>query len=732
MKVSLDDTFTGGLYAAHPKGSALSATVSGVTDLVQPSPSPTDPAVDLAQKAQTLGISTQFEDWHHQLQHVDAATVRTLVEILEPDQPGQQTTLPACVVMRQDQPALLPQGEGSWQVLTAAGERLELAPGSTHLPADLPLGDHQLVGQGNGQRHEIPLAVCPTREQSQALLPAPGQWGIWVQVYAMRSAASWGHGDLADVRTLAQHAAQQWGADYLLLNPLHALGVGPFVADSPYLPSSRRFFSPLYLPIEALPDYHQAPPEIREKIAELAAPCKHRNTTTELIERSTVWQAKRAALELLYAQPSTPQREQAFADYVQQQGQDLRDFALWCALSDQYISAWPQWPQPLRQRDPHAVEQAHQEHAAAVRWWSWVQWLVDEQLQLTQQAARQAGMRIGIIHDLAVGAGFDSADAWAWQDVLATGASVGAPPDEFNQLGQDWGQPPWRPQALAKVAYHPFRALLRAVLRAGAGVRIDHILGLFRLWWVPQGSTPAAGTYVHSASDTLLALLALEAHQAGSFVVGEDLGNVGAGVRDTLADHALLGTSLLWFERDEHGQPKPAQKWRALSMATIGTHDLPPAAGFVAGEHIRVRQRLGLLTEPARRVWAGHRRELVAWQQALEAAGVLEGPLPPLPEDLAHTAIDPQQVQELVLGLHRFLAHTPARLVGVGLPDLAGDRNMINQPGTFQEYPNWRVPLADATGAAILLEDLLALPWAAQVAAAVREQLAGRDRPAGS
>ncbi len=694
---------------------------------VRPVSEPLDDLIgdDLALRAQTLGVDTQFLDWCDQMQQVDPRTVHQVVQILQEGlQPGQELGLPPCVVMRQDQPARLPlsQTPTSAHVHCFDGRQIPVTILQTQpelvLPLDLPLGDHTLMVEHDGHYVEVALAVCPTREASEALLPEPGQWGIWVQLYAVRSATSWGHGDLADARTLAEHAATQWGADFLLLNPLHAPGPGPVVADSPYLPSSRRYFSPLYLPIEALPEYEQAPPAVRERIAELAQPCQARNHTTELIDRSLVWQAKREALLLLHHLPAAPTREQAFADYCATEGEDLRDFALWCALTDELQGPWQSWPAPLRQRDPHALSIAHEQHAASVRFYSWVQWLMQEQLQLTQQVARQAGMRLGIIHDLAVGAGFDSADAWAWQDVLATGASVGAPPDAFNQLGQDWSQPPWRPQALAQVAYRPYRALLRAVLRVGAGVRIDHILGLFRLWWVPQGCQASHGTYVHYDSEAMLALLALEAYYAGSLVVGEDLGNVGAGVRARLADHALLGTSLLWFEVKD-GHPKPAQQWRELSMATVGTHDLPPTAGFITGEHIRVRDQLHLLTQPVGQEWEQLRQGLQRWVQVMQNSGALQPGAVDLPADLATTPLPWQQVQELILGLHRFLAQTPARLIGVGLSDLAADRNMINQPGTYQEYPNWRVPLAGSDGKVLALEDLLRLPWAEQVVHAV-------------
>jgi 4-alpha-glucanotransferase len=346
-------------------------------------------------------------------------------------------------------------------------------------------------------------------------------------------------------------------------------------------------------------------------------------------------------------------------------------------------------------------------HAAEVDFHCWLQWLTDEQLAGTQAAARRAGMALGVVHDLAVGVDPGGADAWGLQDVFAAGVSVGAPPDAFNQLGQDWLQPPWRPDRLAEAGYAPFRAMVATVLRHAGGLRVDHVIGLFRLWWVPTGEPPVAGTYVHYDHEALVGILALEAHRSGAVVVGEDLGVVQPSARAYLAERGILGTSVLWFEFefDGDGRPLRPERWRELCLASVTTHDLPPTAGYLAGDHIRLRESLGLLTRPLAEELTAAEVERGAWLQELQW----------------RWALDPGADEEAtVAALHRYLTWTPSRLLSVALTDAVGDRRTQNQPGTIDEYPNWRVPLTGPDGRPLLLEDVLASGRAARLAAVLR------------
>lgn len=302
-------------------------------------------------------------------------------------------------------------------------------------------------------------------------------------------------------------------------------------------------------------------------------------------------------------------------------------------------------------------------------------------------------MGVGVLADLAVGVSAASAEAWLMRDAYASGVTVGAPPDQYNQGGQDWGQPPWNPLRMEELAYEPFRAMVRAALRGVGGLRIDHIIGLFRLWWVPQGLGPVGGTYVRYNHETMIGILALEAHRAQALVVGEDLGTVEPWVREYLSRRGLLGTAVLWWEYGPDGQLLPPERWREYCMASVTTHDLPPTLGYLEGEHVRLREELGLLLEPVDDELAAAERERAFWVSRLVDHGVLD---PELADDNV----------EVVVALHRYLTLTNSKVLVASLADAVGEKRAQNQPGTMDEYQNWRVPLADADGSRVRLEDI--------------------------
>lgn len=558
------------------------------------------------------------------------------------------------------------------------------------LPADLPLGWHEMHAAGPSGSAHSPVVVTPDRLHLPEAVEHDRAWGLMAQLYSVRSRASWGVGDLADLAELCWLAGEQMGADFVLINPLHAAEPVEPLTPSPYLPTTRRFVNPLYVRVEDVREAGYLSAADRSLVEWAAEPVLPLDSDPGPIDRDVAWAAKRAALEVVFAHPRSPARQAAFEAFVEEQGEGLRTFALWCALLERYGPV-AGWPAELRDPTSPAVAAAAEELADRVELWTWLQWVADEQLARAQQAARDAGMAIGVMHDLAVGVHPEGSDAWALQDVLATGASVGAPPDMYNQQGQDWSQPPWDPTALARAAYRPYRDMLRTVLRHAGAVRVDHVIGLFRLWWIPQGNGAADGAYVRYDHEALVGILALEAHRAGAVVIGEDLGTVEPWVRDYLADRGVLGTSVLWFEQDVHGAPLPPEHYRPLVLATVTTHDLPPTAGYLAGEHVALRERLGLLTRPAPEVRAEAFAERDRMLAALRQRGLLG-------EDASE--------REVVEALHRWVLATPSRLVGVSLADAVGERRAQNQPGTDQEYPNWKIPLADGSGHVVLLDDL--------------------------
>jgi 4-alpha-glucanotransferase len=319
-------------------------------------------------------------------------------------------------------------------------------------------------------------------------------------------------------------------------------------------------------------------------------------------------------------------------------------------------------------------------------------------------------MDIGVVHDLAVGVDPEGADAWALQDVLAIGVTVGAPPDIFNQQGQDWGLPPWRPDRLAATGYAAYRDMLRAVLAHADGLRIDHVAGLWRVWWVPPGASPAEGTYVRYDATAMLAALALEAHRAGAVVVGEDLGTVEPEVTKALAAQRMLGCMVLWFARDEDDPGLPLlapRQWPQRAAASISTHDLPTAVGFLRGEHVRARAALGLLNDEAAE-WAHAHAERAELVDLLRAEGLLGGE---------------ENEDDIVVAMHALLARTPCQLLLASPYDVVGEVRQPNLPGTIDEYPNWRLPLS-AT-----LEELQRDPRVPRTAEVLTAGVAGGDTP---
>ncbi|MFF7753695.1 4-alpha-glucanotransferase [Streptomyces sp. NPDC007971] len=589
-----------------------------------------------------------------------------------------------------------------------AGTRLsiETEQGQTRDAAEgLPAGVHRVSATApDGRTAHAHLIVAPDRLPT----PATRSYGLLVQLYSLLSRRSWGMGDLGDLAELADWAGHTAGAGFVQVNPLHAAVPGAPADPSPYRPSSRRFPDPVHLRIEAVPEFaYVEDPADRARISALLEGAARLRAAVldkgALIDRDAVWELKREALELVLRVPLGPGRQAAYDAFRAAEGQALQDHATWCALAETHGADWHGWPAGLR--DPRSADtaRARAELAGRVEFHTRLAWLTDGQLRAAQRAARGAGMPVGIVHDLAVGVHPGGADAWAQQDHFAAGMSVGAPPDAFNARGQDWGLPPWRPDRLAASGHAPYRRLLRALFRYAGALRIDHVMGLFRLWWVPRGSPPTEGTYVRYDAEAMLALLALEASRAGAVVIGEDLGTVEPGVRDRLQRHGVLGTSVLWFERDWEGdgRPLPPERWRADCLATATTHDLPPTAARLTGEHVDLRESLGLLTRPAAEERTEATADTAEWLALLGSLGLLDTP----------AAGPPGTAEEAeIQGVHRFLLRTPARLIGVWLPDGVGDRRPQNLPGTWDQYPNWRLPVADAQGRPVPLEELAASP----------------------
>ena len=600
-----------------------------------------------------------------------------------------------------------------------AGRPQDLVEFHVEIPGSLPLGWHTLAAEvsapeeGSGAVDPVrlsvegvraPLVVVPDVLRLPAAATRPS-WGWLTQIYQVRSRRSWGIGDLRDLADLATWSGREVGAAFVLVNPLHACSPVPPLEPSPYLPTTRRFVNPLYLRIEEIPEYAQLGDPERIEIDALAPPVS--GSSGGLLDRDAAWKAKLAALERLAMVELTHERSAELAAFAAREGQPLKDFATWCALVEAHGPRWRQWPDGLRTPDGEAIGAERDRLADRVELYRRMQWWTDGQLDAAQRSAVKAGMSVGIVHDLAVGVHPDGFDAWELQGVLADRVTVGAPPDSYNQQGQDWSQPPLRPDALVRLGYAPYRDMLRSVLRHAGGVRIDHIAGLFRLWWIPAGADARDGAYVRYDHDAMVGILALEAQRAGALVIGEDLGTVEDWVREYLVERGIAGTSVLWFEHDEHGRPLPPERWRSHGLASVTTHDLPPTAGVLADEHVRIRAELGLLTRPIEVESAQAAADRRAWLSALRERELLPA--------------DPDTF-ETVRALYKYVAATPSTWIGVALVDAVGDIRAQNQPGTSEEYPNWRVPLARRGGEPVFLDELYDDELVRSLAAAVAER----------
>lgn len=632
---------------------------------------------DLRRLAAAHGVATAYRNERRELVQVDADVVVRVLRLMEVEAGNQAARRHELLRLDERERA---DGSSPTAAVRVTGTALPF-PGAAalvsedgertvvrdELPAELSPGWYQ-VELRSGQA--VTLVAAPTRVPQ-----APDAWGWMLQLYALRSARSWGIGDLSDLRDWVSWTAAEHGAGAVLLNPLHAPGPTHPVQPSPYTPSSRRFANPLALCVVDLAAYQRADLDTRAEVDALRVAAD-----TARIDYDLVWAAKRSALELLWRAEGRPSGLDESSE-----PRALRDWATYCALAERHGGRWSGWPAPLQDVTGAAVAAARRELAPRVAFHAWVQQRCTEQLLAAQRAARDSGMAVGVLHDLAVGVDGDGADAWALADVLAVEASVGAPPDTFSPRGQDWCLPPWRPDRLAATGYRAVRDMLRAVLAHADGVRIDHVAGLWRLWWIPPGESPDRGTYVHYDADVMIAALALEAHRANAVVIGEDLGTVEPSVTRALADNGMLGCAVSWFTRDDSapGQPLlPPGRWPARVAASISTHDLPTAAGFFRAEHVRARAERGLLDDVVAAQDAAE-KERAEWLALLRSEGFLE-----------HDDMAPDEPR-IIDAMHRFLAATPSRLKLLSPYDVLAEPCQPNLPGTVDQYPNWRLPLSE-------------------------------------
>ncbi|MBV9405458.1 MAG: 4-alpha-glucanotransferase, partial [Acidobacteriaceae bacterium] len=548
-----------------------------------------------------------------------------------------------------------------------ANAEIELEDGRRlHEAHALPLGYHRIRQLDSGE--ETRLIVAP---ETCHLRRAMRVWGWTLQLYALRSAASWGIGDLEDLKQLCTWSADILNASVIMTNPLSAAAPSVHQQPSPYFPSSRLFRNPLYLRIEEIPGAREALPDLEQYAARGRA-----LNEAPLIDRDAIYKLKMEALDRIW---TVTRSEAKFDEYAGEQGQNLAHFAAFCALAERFGPNWHDWPDELQHPDAPAVKKFAAEASDRIRFHAWVQWLIDRQLL-------RASERRMIVQDLPIGVDPAGADSWIWQDVFAKEVSVGSPPDPFSETGQNWGLPPFVPHKLRQAGYEPFVQTLRSAMCHSVGLRIDHVMGLFRLFWIPQGASPQRGTYVRYPADEMLSILALESERARAFVVGEDLGTVEPGVREKLAQFGVLSYRVLWFEEN------PPREYPELSLASISTHDLPTIAGVWSGADFEEQKQCGMKASEE-----GAEKQRKQLQKVAEVT-----------EDAP--------VREVIVKAHQALAEAPSVLILASLEDALGFEKRPNLPGiTEDKRPNWSIPLPKK------LEEIETDPAVLEIAGILRE-----------
>lgn len=589
------------------------------------------------------------------------------------------------------------------------------------LPQDLELGYYDLAlrlrAGGREEAGRTRLIVAPDRAYCPEELTAPHRlWGLNVPLYALRSATDWGLGDFGDLRALLQWAGAL-GAAFVGVNPLHAPAGTPNADPSPYAPASRLFLNFLYLNLEEVPELAACPAAQAFLASSEFQAARARLQRAPLVVYGDVYRLKRKVLKLLYRtftelhgvpETSGTARGREFAAFLAARGESLQKFGRYCALADSFRQGdWRRWPEPYQDPAGPVVADFAASHLPEIRAHQYAQWLAATQLVGICRQARDQGLPFTLYEDLALGASPGGYDTWAHQELFAAAAALGAPPDAFNPKGQNWGLPPLIPERLRESGYQLFIESLRANLPPGGMLRLDHVMGLFRLLWIPQGRKAAHGAYVNYPARELLAILALESVRRRALIIGEDLGTVPDYIRRELAQTGILSYRVFYFERDGENRFLAPEAYPAMAMATVTTHDLPTLTGYCQGRDLALKQELKLYATPPMAETDARNREqdrrLLA--QALEHRGLL-----PAGVGAATYAGDscPRELRTAVL---EYLAQSPAALLEVRLEEIFGLVEQQNLPGTHKKHPNWRRKFP------LTLKQMAGDPKAAQVAA---------------
>ncbi|WP_297196827.1 4-alpha-glucanotransferase [uncultured Pluralibacter sp.] len=656
----------------------------------------------LDKEAQAAGISPKFINAHGKPQSIDADTKRRLLEAMH-SLPNTGAPVPGVKVFTHGKAMTLPvegRGEYRWLLTTEEGDRHDgsVAGGSAlTLPKRLPEGYHSLTLVHGDKRWHCRIIVAPVRcYEPPALKEGEKLWGSCVQLYTLRSEKNWGIGDFGDLKAMLPEIARR-GGSFIGLNPIHALYPANPESASPYSPSSRRWLNVLYIDVNSVEDFRLS----EEAQAWWQLPDTQQLLTAarqaEWVDYTSVTTLKMAALRLAWKTFSARDDEQMaeFRAFVKQEGDSLYWQAAFDALHAYQVKedaqrwGWPAWPEAYRDTESKEVLRFCQQHADDVDFFLWLQWLAHSQFAACWQVSQQHQMPIGLYRDLAVGVAEGGAETWRNRDLYCLKASVGAPPDILGPLGQNWGLPPMDPHVMADRAYEPFIDLLRGNMQDCGALRIDHVMSVLRLWWIPYGETADRGAYVHYPVDDLLSILALESKRHRCMVIGEDLGTVPEEIVGKLRKSGVYSYKVLYFENEpKKGFRKPSA-WLEQAMAVATTHDLPTLRGWWDSGDLSLGKTLGLYPdeEVLRGLYQERERAKQALLDALHAAGCL-------PKRAGHNASLMGMTAALNRGMQRYIADSRSALLGLQPEDWLDMASPVNVPGTSNQYKNWRRKLS--------------------------------------
>ncbi|WP_145591565.1 4-alpha-glucanotransferase [Yersinia rochesterensis] len=660
----------------------------------------------LDQAATLAGIAANYINAHGKPQAISAQTKQQLLAAMgrtsvPSDSQTEKAPLPPVKVFTFGSAMQLPMagsGDYHWQLQTEKGDLHQgriSAKKTLTLPASLPQGYHRLVLEQGLQQWQCSVIVAPKRcFEPDALLAGKKLWGACVQLYTLRSERNWGIGDFGDLTQMLEQVGERGGA-FIGLNPIHALYPANPQSASPYSPSSRRWLNVIYIDVNRVDEFHSSEaaqtwwnqPETQSALAKARA--------SEWVDYPQVMQLKLAALRLAFplftARKAKDARVQAFHRFVEQGGSSLHQQAAFDALhahlseNDSMMWGWPVWPEKYRDGHSSGVADFCREHADEVNFYLWLQWLAASQFDDCFHISQTRKMPLGLYRDLAVGVAEGGAETWCDRELYCLKASVGAPPDILGPLGQNWGLPPMDPHVMAARAYQPFIDLLRANMTSCGALRIDHVMALLRLWWIPYGQTADQGAYVKYPVDDLLAILALESQRHNCMVIGEDLGTVPVEIVAKLRDSGVYSYKVLYFEHDSENTFRAPQSYPVQAMATITTHDLPTLRGYWQSDDLTLGSKLGLYPDQQmlKQLYLDRERA---------KQGLLEGlhHYDCVPKKVGHKASLLSMSPVLNRGLQRYVADSASALLGLQPEDWLDMAAPVNIPGTSDEYPNWR------------------------------------------